>query len=891
MNRAPLQRNKSRFQKASIYALALLSIVIVVFAEHVLGTQPNLQASILLFDVVIVVCAWFGGLLPAIMAITLVLGYVLLFGAAPTVPQTALFLLESGGLSALLLLYRRNLRQLHIREYYQSIAVSFSQFALTGASLEVIIEQALELIRQHLDVPLAAVYELLPGLKQARMRAGVGWQDSVAGSSYLHLDTNVYVRQVLQRKTPLAAGPEAALGTGDAATMLQAHHVQGALSMAITSPEDQFGIIAAYTTRPRSFTPDDILFMQLIANVVASSLARLRSEQALREREHQYRWLLEATEYYADRTARLQTVTAALSESRTVAEVAVVVMTQVIAVLEASAGAMLLLQDGVHFQLTHSYQVPESFLHTWQQSTVFNNTLLGQAATEQRPIIVALDPAEQTDDQQFQLVVVLPLMLNGRITGSIPLLFQVARVLDAEDISFAMAIANQCAQALDRARLFEMERQISRRAQQVRDRLKILSDASDALAATLDPAAAMQQLAHITVPATADLCAIYILDNERPQLAGLAHAMLLPEYLVEYAELRQSDPQFTTYIANVIKSQFDRERLLTYDDLLADLARVPSVDWPAVLAPFRIKQVVGVPMVARQRTFGIMIYVLAHGERAFTADDIALIKEIGRRAAIALDNARHYRDTQEAVLMRDQFLMVAAHELKTPMTSLVGYAEYLQRRFGADATLPERDVRAVNVLMEQANRLNRLIATLFDLSQIEQGVLPMQRSVIDVASLLERLVQTMEPFTEQHPIRIGTTSTLPLIYGDPLRLEQVFYNLLQNAIKYSPDGGDILVTIGADASAVEVRITDHGLGIPAHAVAQLFRRFYRASNIDPRRISGMGLGLFVVREIVRLHGGEVSVHSQEQQGSTFTVRLPHVASEQGAQGQSDKEQV
>jgi signal transduction histidine kinase len=141
-------------------------------------------------------------------------------------------------------------------------------------------------------------------------------------------------------------------------------------------------------------------------------------------------------------------------------------------------------------------------------------------------------------------------------------------------------------------------------------------------------------------------------------------------------------------------------------------------------------------------------------------------------------------------------------------------------------------------------------------------------------ALAHRVVNDIQSMFEQHEIQLEAPDTQVFVEGDELRLEQVFQNLLQNAVKYSPYGGLIVMEIEQNDSHVQVHICDHGIGIPSHAIPQLFQRFYRADNVLAQQISGIGVGLFVVKEIIDLHGGQIDIDSVEGQGSTFTVTLP-----------------
>jgi PAS domain S-box-containing protein len=233
------------------------------------------------------------------------------------------------------------------------------------------------------------------------------------------------------------------------------------------------------------------------------------------------------------------------------------------------------------------------------------------------------------------------------------------------------------------------------------------------------------------------------------------------------------------------------------------------------------------------------------------------------------------RTQMEALVrLREEFLTVASHELRTPLTALLGNAQLLQRHAQRGTIVSERDQRSVDVIVDQASRLNRMMLTLLDLSRLQMGQMTLERAPIDVGALARQVVEEVQPTNLTHTIEYIGPHTPLLIDGDALRLEQVLQNLVQNAIKYSPAGGPVRVQVEGHAEMVSVAVTDEGIGIPEASLSQLFERFYRAANVDATYISGLGVGLYVVKEIVTRHGGRIDVASVEGQGSTFTVWLP-----------------
>lgn len=229
---------------------------------------------------------------------------------------------------------------------------------------------------------------------------------------------------------------------------------------------------------------------------------------------------------------------------------------------------------------------------------------------------------------------------------------------------------------------------------------------------------------------------------------------------------------------------------------------------------------------------------------------------------------------EAAVAFRDQFLGIAAHELKTPLTALLGYSQVLERRLARSGSTDERTHRGLGQIAAQAQRLNTLIDALLDIARINEGRLSLTCHPFDLSALVQRVVATIGETVEQHTLRVAGVDQPVIIDGDALRFEQVLVNLLTNAIKYSPGGGTITIQLTHDATQASIAVADQGVGIPADAMPHLFERFYRVGSAATTHMIGMGIGLFVVHEIVTLHGGTITVASTEAVGSTFTVSLP-----------------
>jgi signal transduction histidine kinase len=284
-----------------------------------------------------------------------------------------------------------------------------------------------------------------------------------------------------------------------------------------------------------------------------------------------------------------------------------------------------------------------------------------------------------------------------------------------------------------------------------------------------------------------------------------------------------------------------------------------------------------VPLPVRGRTIGALTLVASREGRTYHAVDLAMAEELGRRAAVALDNARLYRDAQEAVRLRDEFLSIASHELKTPITSLQLAVQSLLRMMRPGSPWESRP-EAVRMILEAAERtsrrVGRLIAHLLDGSRIAAGRLEFAppSGPVELAPLVREVIDGL------HEDLAASGSTIALhveadVSGewDRVRVEQVVTNLLSNAIKYGA-GRPIEVHVGADGARARVDVRDRGIGIPRDSLARIFERFERA--VDATHYGGLGLGLYIVRAIVEAMDGTVTVVSEQGLGSTFTVSLP-----------------
>lgn len=230
------------------------------------------------------------------------------------------------------------------------------------------------------------------------------------------------------------------------------------------------------------------------------------------------------------------------------------------------------------------------------------------------------------------------------------------------------------------------------------------------------------------------------------------------------------------------------------------------------------------------------------------------------------------QEAAELEKRKDDFISMASHELKTPITTIKGYTQLMKRDLEKQG-LTEH-VASLAKVETQIDKLSKLVSDLFDVSKIHAGQLDYAEESIDIDAFVRDIVETLQQISETHTLSIHGASHQTVI-GDSARLEQVFVNLVNNAIKYSPEADTVDIHISTAEDTVIVSVQDYGIGIPREHLSKIFDRFYRAhDNDNSKAFSGLGMGLYISYEIVKRHGGDITVESAEGKGSTFSVFLP-----------------
>jgi signal transduction histidine kinase/CheY-like chemotaxis protein len=279
-----------------------------------------------------------------------------------------------------------------------------------------------------------------------------------------------------------------------------------------------------------------------------------------------------------------------------------------------------------------------------------------------------------------------------------------------------------------------------------------------------------------------------------------------------------------------------------------------------------------VPFRSRGQTLGLFTTGSFTG-RQYNEHDLALARDVAMRAGLALDNAMLYRSAQEADRLKEDFLATLSHELRTPLNALLGWMHVLKMPTADEATKK----RALESIERNARAQSVLINDLLDVSRATSGKLRIETAVVDLSAVVLDAIEAMRPAARAREIDINLAmgELMGQVWGDAGRLQQVMWNLLTNAVKFTRPGGRIDVTVEEKRDSVKIVVADNGVGIDSTFLPHVFERFRQADSSTTRSQTGLGLGLAIVRHLVDLHGGDVSVHSDGiDRGSTFTVTLP-----------------
>jgi PAS domain S-box-containing protein len=412
-------------------------------------------------------------------------------------------------------------------------------------------------------------------------------------------------------------------------------------------------------------------------------------------------------------------------------------------------------------------------------------------------------------------------------------------------------------------------------------RREFLAEATAVLTSSLDYRETLARVASLLVPRLADWCSVEILENPEGPFVNVGTAHVDPLKVELARELRRRFPPATDAprgVANVVRSGRAELFPVITDDLLVGSAR--SDEELRMLRELKLRSAIIVPLASSGRVTGAVSLVFAESGRTYTKDDVAFAEELARRATTAIDNARLYAAEQRARDMadaasraKDEFLASVSHELRTPLSAILGWSKMLSMPMLDDT----KRARALETIERNAVAMAQLIEDLLDVSRIVSGKLRLDLGRVNVAAVIEAAIESVRPAADAKSIVIeqALDAEAGTINGDGARLQQVVWNLVNNAVKFTPSRGRVTVSLAGRDGHLEITVSDTGKGIEPRFLPHVFEPFRQADSTVTRGAGGLGLGLAIVKHLVELHGGHIQAESEGAgRGAVFTVRLP-----------------
>jgi PAS domain S-box-containing protein len=413
---------------------------------------------------------------------------------------------------------------------------------------------------------------------------------------------------------------------------------------------------------------------------------------------------------------------------------------------------------------------------------------------------------------------------------------------------------------------------------------RLLAEASEALASSLDYKKTLATVANLAVRDVADWCSVAIGD-ESGRYENLAVAHRDPErlkWVEEYSRLNPPRFDTPTGVPQVLRTG-QPELYPEIDEALMQ-ASASTEEERRVVRDLGLRSAMVVPMAARGRVIGAITFISAESQRRYTKDDLWFAERLANRAAYAVDNARLFEEAtaaraeaEAANAAKAQFLASMSHELRTPLNAIAGYAELME--LGVLGPITAKQTEALGRLQRSRKHLSAMVDQLLGFARIEAGKVEFDIEPVSVHESLARLADLIAPQAEAKELRYRFEDCDPSlrVMADGERLDQILLNLIGNAVKYTPAGGSVTMSVEPGDRSVSIQVKDTGPGIPLDKQQMIFHPFVQLQSSPETMTSGVGLGLAISRDLARGMDGDIRVKSVEGEGATFTLTLPRAA--------------